>query len=402
MVYENLGISRQSSGVVTATWTSGTTITSNNHGFILGTEVKVSGTIPAALNTNTTYYVVNPSTNTFSLATSPEGTAITLSGSGTFTVTTNSLYGYLNTANNRYPSGYIDDAIAGADLSIMKTLLKSRQYHFAPDFFTVQSIPASYSVVELPVNTEMLNVRFYYNTSGSEEQGVEIPWEMFEMFTEPLSSTGTSLFSFTGEGGKKYGGYYSVKDHILWTIPFAGVPYKITSTSATFEIQSPIITSTSTIISEDHPFVSGDKVIVSTTGTFPQVPDDGGEGTLAAALNSTTVYTIEYEDLDTFRLFIPGSDYIEFGSGGTGVLTATKVQESVGYFKYISLAHQSTLTTLYSPKSFEEAIAFLASANLLMKRADNPQQATYYMQQYQTMMGIYMTPSTNQQRKIDE
>lgn len=308
------------------------------------------------------------------------------------------------TTNKRYPAGYIDDAIAGADLTVMKTLLKSKQYHFAPDFFTVQSIPASYSVVELPVNTEMLNVRFYYNTSGSEEQGVEIPWEMFEMFTEPLSSTGTSLFSFTGEGGKKYGGYYSVKDHTLWTIPFAGVPYKITGTSATFQIESPIITSTSTIVSEGHPFVSGDRVIVSTTGTFPQVPDDGGEGTPAAALNSTTVYTVENNDIDSFFLFVPGStsEYIEFGSGGTGVLTATKVEENVGYFKYISLAHQSTLTTLYSPKSFEEAIAFLASANLLMKRADNPNQATYYLQQYQAMMGIYMTPSSNEQRTIDQ
>lgn len=312
-------------------------------------------------------------------------------------------YGVIKT-NERYPSAYVDDAIIGADLTVMKTLLKSKQYFFAPGFFTVGQIPSSYAVVELPVHTEMLNVRFYYNTDGAEEQGVEIPWEMYEMFTEPLSQAPntSSLFQFQGDGTKKYGGYFSIKDHTLWTIPFAGVPYKKLSNPVVFTVESPILTSTSTLISNSHGLLSGDKVIVSTTGTYPQVPEFGN----IPELDEDTVYVVENQDVDTFNLFIPGStsEYMEFESGGTGTLTFTKVVESVGYYKYIALTHPASLSgnDLQSPQSFEEAIAFLASANLLMKRADNPAQATFYLQQYQVLMGLYMTPSTNQQRTIDE
>lgn len=206
-------------------------------------------------------------------------------------------------ANERYPVAYVDDAIIGADLTVMKTLLKSKQYHFTDSFFSTLNLTTTKT--NLPANIELLKVGFYYNEAGDEEQGVEIPWEMYEMFTEPLSNLqgDSNLFSMVGEGGRNYGGYFTVKDHSLFIIPFAA-----------------------------------------------------------------------------------------------------RTTNPKAYCKYIALEHRdgAVVTDLYSPQSFEESIAFLASANLLMKRADNPAQATFYLQQYQALMGLYMTPSTNQQRTIDQ
>lgn len=218
---------------------------------------------------------------------------------------TDGTYGNYKT-NQRYPKSYILDAIAGADITVMKTLLKSKQYHFTDSFFATLNLNTTKTT--LPANIELLKVGFFYNDAGDEEQGVEIPWGMYEMFTEPLATSPleTNLFSMTGEGGKNYGGYFTVKDHNLFIIPFSD------------------------------------------------------------------------------RTITPKA-----------------------YCKYIALPHPTTVTneaslTLFSPQSFEQAIAFLASSNLLMKRADQPEQASFYLQQYQTMMGLYMTPSTNQQRTIDQ
>jgi len=65
-------------------------ITLNNHNFGNGREVyfTTAGTLPAGLSANQKYYVVNSSTNTFNVSTSPGGSAVatTSAGSGVHTV----------------------------------------------------------------------------------------------------------------------------------------------------------------------------------------------------------------------------------------------------------------------------------------------------------------------------
>lgn len=68
---------------------------------------------------------------------------------------------------------------------------------------------------------------------------------------------------------------------------------------------------------------------------------------------------------------------------------------------YLDLTHPTTLATLKSPTGFETALANLASAILLMKRNDNPEQAKFYMDEYNTFMQQYMIPSNNAQQEID-
>lgn len=227
-----------------------------------------------------------------------ENLGITLQGTGVGE-------GYGNYKDNqRYPELYVDDAIANADITVMKTLLKSKQYHFSEDFFAAD--PVFTNPHTLPSNIELLSI--YFKKGSSSERGTEIPWEMYEMFTGYDSD---SLFPLEDDAEgpetvRKYAGYFCIKDHALYHIPFE---------------------------------------------EFPEEEEEGDE---------------------------------------------------IATLKYIALPHPGTLEDLRSPESFEEAIAFLASANLLMKRADNPPQATYYLQQFQAMMGLYLTPSTNQQRTIDQ
>lgn len=67
-------------------------VTWNAHGLAAGTKVTLSttGALPTGLVAGTTYYVVSPATNTFSLAATRGGSPITTSGSqsGTHTITT--------------------------------------------------------------------------------------------------------------------------------------------------------------------------------------------------------------------------------------------------------------------------------------------------------------------------
>lgn len=216
-------------------------------------------------------------------------------------------YGSLDTDNKRYPSNYIEDAIAHADLQVLTTLLRSKQYNFDNTFYTIQPID-SWGEKYLPTNCELLNVFFFSNNSGGEIRGQEISWDMFRALF-PLSGNDVLFpnidndYTPSAEGLNKYGGYYCVKDHMLYTIPFLGVSY----------------------------------------------------------------------------------------------------QDSVGYYRYIAFTHPDTLplASLQSPEGFEDAVALFASAQLLMKRADNPEQAGFYMQQYQSLMGLYMTPSNNTDRTTD-
>ncbi len=73
----------QGSATVTITIAAPGVFTASNHGLIAGQVVSLStsGTLPTGLTAGPLYYVVNPTTNTFQVATSPGGTAITTTGS---------------------------------------------------------------------------------------------------------------------------------------------------------------------------------------------------------------------------------------------------------------------------------------------------------------------------------
>lgn len=68
---------------------------------------------------------------------------------------------------------------------------------------------------------------------------------------------------------------------------------------------------------------------------------------------------------------------------------------------YIDLTHSNPLATFKSPAGFEFAIASLASALLLEKRNDNPEQAAFYRGVYENFMAGYALPDSNRQKEVD-
>lgn len=68
---------------------------------------------------------------------------------------------------------------------------------------------------------------------------------------------------------------------------------------------------------------------------------------------------------------------------------------------YIDFTHPTTLTTLMSPSGFEGAVAHLASAMLLMKRADKPEQAQWHYTMFKEFMQGYMLPESNVPESVD-
>lgn len=70
--------------------------------------------------------------------------------------------------------------------------------------------------------------------------------------------------------------------------------------------------------------------------------------------------------------------------------------------KYIDLTHPTTLSTLKSPSGFEGALANLASAKLLMKRGDKPEQAKFYKGEYDAFMQKFMIPDSNKQELVED
>jgi len=69
----------------TATFTANSTnvVVSGGHNLVLGNRIRFSGSPPAPLNTSTTYYVVEVvNTTTFRIATTPTGSAITITANG--------------------------------------------------------------------------------------------------------------------------------------------------------------------------------------------------------------------------------------------------------------------------------------------------------------------------------
>jgi hypothetical protein len=69
---------------------------------------------------------------------------------------------------------------------------------------------------------------------------------------------------------------------------------------------------------------------------------------------------------------------------------------------YIDITHPTTLTVLLSPTGFEDAVANLASANLLMKRGDKPSQAEYYKGLYSEFMQSFLMPDSNVQDIVSD
>lgn len=71
------------------------TITQNGHGYLANQQftlsVSAGGSLPNPLATSTVYYVVNPTTNTFQLATTPGGSAVNLTSAGSGTLYLTSL-----------------------------------------------------------------------------------------------------------------------------------------------------------------------------------------------------------------------------------------------------------------------------------------------------------------------
>ncbi|NTG48575.1 hypothetical protein G6M04_14375 [Agrobacterium rhizogenes] len=80
------------SSTVTMTIAAPGVVSWTAHGLIAGTPVKftTTGALPTGLTAGTTYYVVNPTTDAFSVAATPGGSAITTTGtqSGVHTATT--------------------------------------------------------------------------------------------------------------------------------------------------------------------------------------------------------------------------------------------------------------------------------------------------------------------------
>ena len=59
-------------------------------------------------------------------------------------------------------------------------------------------------------------------------------------------------------------------------------------------------------------------------------------------------------------------------------------------------------SALRSPDGFEEAVAWLASSVLLMKRNDQPEQAGFLYSQWEKFMQEFISPDTNTQEKVDD
>lgn len=186
-------------------------------------------------------------------------------------------YGNLDTTNQRYLSGYIDDNIVKADVATIMLLLKHKQNILLKDISTDSSslasgatIPNNWAIIEVTINSE---------------KAKEITYGQYEQLAlGGIYDTST------------YTGYYAIKDSKIYYIG----------------------ASTSCVIS------------------------------------------------------------------------------------YVDLTHPTTLSSLLSPTGFEGALADLASAFLLMKRSDKPEQSKFYYTNYTNFMQGFMTPDTNVQEIISD
>ena len=96
--------------------TSATTFNATLHGFVDGLPVQLTttDTLPADLETATTYYVVNATLSTFQLAESYGGTAVTFSDDGTGTHTASPIFAKINPVYRDRAITFSENAITAA------------------------------------------------------------------------------------------------------------------------------------------------------------------------------------------------------------------------------------------------------------------------------------------------
>lgn len=68
---------------------------------------------------------------------------------------------------------------------------------------------------------------------------------------------------------------------------------------------------------------------------------------------------------------------------------------------YINLTHPSPLSALKSPDGFENVVASFATAHLLMKRMDRPEESKFYSDQAYTFLQEYGIPESPKQETSD-
>ena len=135
---------------------AGAVITVNNHGYANGTKVRLYGTIAPELNKTTDYYIVNSATNTFGLALSSGGVAITLTDvvgtSFIYSGINNSHYLTFDSPTNKYACWFnisgedvapTDTALVGRDLKeveIYKIASKTKENYMAKIAETLSTI----------------------------------------------------------------------------------------------------------------------------------------------------------------------------------------------------------------------------------------------------------------------
>lgn len=201
-------------------------------------------------------------------------------------ITTGGSYGTL-LSNARYPTEYIDDKIAEADITIVELLLKNKQHQLVKDLYTTQTgvalnenLSNSWHIIDVKVG----------NAVGAIVQSIGTPITEIS-FNDYQLMSGSSIYDVA-----TYPLYYAIHNSKIWTF-----------------------------------------------------------------------LTTHYLDI-----------------------------------VYVDLTHPTTLTTLLSPTGFESAIANLASALLLMKRGDKPEQAKFYLDIATDFLKQFLLPDSNEQNIISD
>ena len=195
-------------------------------------------------------------------------------------------YGTLDSTNKRYLSGYIDDAIISADITVVDILLKAKQDILLQELYATQDVNSG---DVLNNSWAIIKIECFPNPSNETVRAVEMDWDSYKLVSEG------GIFSDT------YKGYYAIKDGIIYLIPID----------------------------------------------------------------------------------------INSGSGAEGIIT------------YINLTHPTTLSSLMSPSGFETVISDLASAKLLMKRLDKPEEAQFYKQNAYQFLQEYGATQYQIDEKVD-
>lgn len=134
--------------------------------------------------------------------------------------------------------------------------------------------------------------------------------------------------------------------------------------------------------------------------------------TTGTALNMNWVIVgVEYNTGSGYRkaVEVDWAEYEQLLGGGIYDTATYKAYYTIQSGKIYFLASDVKVTyvnldrsgSLRVPDGFEPAVAYLASSVLLMKRADQPDQSAYYYTQWKEFIGEFLTPSSNNQEKVN-